>query len=47
LFSLFGEFNECGHDSAVFHRTIELSPRLAHQVPSDAFAGVTLDVDRD
>jgi hypothetical protein len=38
LFSLFGEFLESGHDSAVLHRTIELSPRLAHEIPGDALA---------
>ena len=46
LLSLFGEFLESGHDSAVLHRTIELSPRLAHQVPSDALARVTLEIRR-
>src|SRR5215208_6116848 len=38
LFSLFGEFLESGHDSAVLHRTIELSPGLnrARRMPASS-----------
>jgi hypothetical protein len=48
LLRLFFELNESAHVSAVWHWKIPrgLSPRLCHQIPSDAFAGVALDIHR-
>jgi hypothetical protein len=48
LLRLFFELNESAHISAVWHWMVLrcLSPRLCHQIPRNAFAGVTLDIDR-